>query len=37
MGGCGSGQRPLSDFSEHGNEPTDSRRGGQFLDYLSEC
>jgi hypothetical protein len=30
----GSGQGPVADCYEHGNEPSDSIRGGKFLDLL---
>jgi hypothetical protein len=31
-----SGQRPVVGFSEHGNEPSGSIKGGEFLDNLRE-
>jgi len=31
----GSGQVPVTDSCEHGNEPSGSITGGVFLDYLS--
>jgi hypothetical protein len=41
MGGCqldssGSGQGPVADGCEHGNEPLDSIKGREFPDRLSE-
>jgi hypothetical protein len=40
VGGCGldssvPGEVPLTGFCEHGNEPSGSTKGGEFLDHLS--
>jgi hypothetical protein len=40
MGRCeveapGSGQKPVTGFCEHDNEPSDSIKVGEFLDYLT--
>jgi hypothetical protein len=32
---CGSGKEPVAGSSEHGNEPSGSIIGREFLDYLS--
>jgi hypothetical protein len=32
----GSGEGPLADCCEHGNETSGSIKGGEFLDYLSD-
>jgi hypothetical protein len=33
----GSGQGPVADSYEHGNEPLGSTEGEEFLDQLSDC
>jgi hypothetical protein len=33
----GSGWRPVAGRCEHGNEPSDSIKGGEFVDWLSDC
>jgi hypothetical protein len=33
----GSGQGPVAGCCEHGNEPSGSIKGGEFLDSLSDC
>jgi hypothetical protein len=33
----GSGEGPVARFYEHGDEPSDSIKGGEFLDYPSDC
>jgi hypothetical protein len=33
----GSGWGPVADCCEHGNEPSNSIKGGDFLDWLSDC
>jgi len=42
MGSCGldsnrSGHGPVADFCELDTEPSGFIKGGEFLDYLSEC
>jgi len=32
----GSGHGPVAGSCEHGNEPSDSIKGGEFIDYLSD-
>jgi len=32
-----SGYGPVMNSVEYGNEPLDSTKGGNFLDYLSDC
>jgi hypothetical protein len=34
---CGSGQKRLTDFCEHGNEPSASIENWEFLEWLSNC
>jgi hypothetical protein len=34
---CGSGQGPVLDCCECGNDPSDSIKGGEFHDELSDC
>jgi hypothetical protein len=41
MWGCeldssGSGQGPVADSCEHGNETSDSVKDGEFIEYLSD-
>jgi hypothetical protein len=33
----GSRQKPVAGSCEHGNESSGSVKGGEFLDYLSDC
>jgi hypothetical protein len=33
----GLGEGPIVAFCEHGNEPSGSIKGGEFLDWLSDC
>jgi hypothetical protein len=33
---CGSGPRPMEGFCKHGNEPSVSMKGREFLDQLSD-
>jgi len=33
----GSGQGPVAGTSEHGNDPSGSIKGGEFLDLLGDC
>jgi len=33
----GSGEGPVADFCEHGNEPPVSMKGGEFLYHLNNC
>jgi hypothetical protein len=33
----GSGERPVADSCEHSNEISDSIKGGELFDYLSDC
>jgi hypothetical protein len=37
MKSSGSGQGSAADFCEHGNEPSNSIKGGEFLEKLSDC
>jgi hypothetical protein len=32
LNACGSGMEPVAGFYEHGNEPSGSRIGGDFID-----
>jgi hypothetical protein len=32
---CGSGKGPVAGSCEHGNELSDSMKGGEFLDWLN--
>jgi hypothetical protein len=32
---CGSGQELVAGFCEHGNEPSSSIKGGEFIDWLT--